>query len=368
MAPPVEVLIRRPAPDSSDAFSTLIVPSTLMRASFAGSATDLRTSICAARWKTVSGRARPKISAIARGSRMSASTSSAPPCRFSLLPVERSSRTVTSSPRSTRASTRFEPMKPAPPVTRARMSGVMVTMVRAQPAEPAAFGEGRPGPCYGRRPMRGLFVTFEGIDRSGKTTQARMLLDALGDDAVGVREPGGTEVGERVRELLKDTAFELSAEGEALLFAAARAELVAQVIRPALEQRRVVVSDRFLDSSLAYQGAARGLGVKDVAAVNALATGGLEPDLTFLLALDPAEAAGPRGESDRFEDEGRELQERVLAAYEELAASGSARWRRVDAARAPEQVHANVLAEVEAARGGRAEVASSARAPGGGTA
>src|SRR3954452_15066368 len=237
---------------------------------------------------------------------MSASTSSAPfpsaPSRFSGLPVERSSRTVTSSPRSTRASTRFEPMKPAPPVTRARMSGVMVTRGRARPAEPAAFGEGRPGPCYGRRPMRGLFVTFEGIDRSGKTTQARMLLDALGDDAVGVREPGGTEVGERVRELLKDPAVELSAEGEALLFAAARAELVAQVIRPALAHGRVVVSDRFLDSSLAYQGAARGLGVQEVAAVNALATGGLEPDLTFLLSLDPAEAEARAGQLDRFED------------------------------------------------------------------
>jgi dTMP kinase len=200
--------------------------------------------------------------------------------------------------------------------------------------------------------MRGLFVTFEGIDRSGKTTQARMLVEALGDDALGVREPGGTEVGERVRELLKDPAVELGAEGEALLFAAARAELVAQVIRPALEQGRVVVSDRFLDSSLAYQGGARGLGVEEVGAVNALATGGLEPDLTFLLALDPAAAESRAGESDRFEEEGRELQERVLAAYEELAAAGPERWRRIDASRSPEAVHAVVLAEVEAARSG----------------
>jgi dTMP kinase len=200
--------------------------------------------------------------------------------------------------------------------------------------------------------MRGLFVTFEGIDRSGKTTQARMLVDALGDEALGVREPGGTEVGERVRELLKDPAVELSAEGEALLFAAARAELVAQVIRPALEQGRVVVSDRFLDSSLAYQGAARGLGVEEVGAVNALATAGLEPDLTFLLELDTAAAAERAGESDRFEDEGAQLQERVRTAYDELAASGPERWRRIDAARSPEQVHQDVLASVEAARGG----------------
>jgi dTMP kinase len=200
--------------------------------------------------------------------------------------------------------------------------------------------------------MRGLFVTFEGIDRSGKTTQARLLCDALGGDALGVREPGGTEVGERVRDILKDPRARLGAEGEALLFAAARAELVAQVIRPALEAGLVVVSDRFLDSSLAYQGAARGLGVEEVERINRFATGGLVPDLTFLLSIDPDAAAARAGESDRFEDEGRGLQEAVLAAYEELAAADPGRWRRIDADRAPEDVHAEVLAEVEAARSG----------------
>ena len=198
--------------------------------------------------------------------------------------------------------------------------------------------------------MRGLFVTFEGIDRSGKTTQARLLVQALGPDALGVREPGGTEVGELVRDVLKDPAVELGPEGEALLFAAARAELVAQVIRPALEQGRVVVSDRFLDSSLAYQGAARGLGMEEVERLNAFATGGLAPDLTFLLAIDPAAAEARGGHSDRFEDEGRGLQQRVLAAYEELAVSEPRRWRRIEADRPPEQVHAEVLGEVEAAR------------------
>src|SRR4051794_38062974 len=119
--------------------------------------------------------------------------------------------------------------------------------------------------------MRGLFVTFEGIDRSGKTTQAERLREALAEDAVAVREPGGTEVGERIRELLKDPALELSPEGEALLFAAARAELVSQAIRPALREGRVVISDRFLDSSLAYQGFARGLGMDEVEQINRFA-------------------------------------------------------------------------------------------------
>ncbi len=200
--------------------------------------------------------------------------------------------------------------------------------------------------------MRGLFVTFEGIDRSGKTTQARLLCEQLGDEALGVREPGGTAVGERVRDLLKDAAVELGAEAEALLFAAARAELVAGVIRPALEEGRVVVSDRFLDSSLAYQGGARGLGVDEVERLNRMATGGLAPDITFLLDLDPGEAAARAGESDRFEDEGVTLQRTVRDTYERLLAAEPARWRRIDAARPPEQVHADVLAEVEAARSG----------------
>jgi dTMP kinase len=199
--------------------------------------------------------------------------------------------------------------------------------------------------------MRGLFVTFEGIDRSGKTTQAKLLTDVLGEDAFGVREPGGTEVGERVRELLKDPAVELGGEAEALLFAAARAELVAKVIRPALDAGKVVVSDRFLDSSLAYQGAGRRLGVEEVERINRFATGGLQPDLTLLLLIDPTAAASRAGEEDRFEGEGSGLQERVLAAYVELAAADPGRWRVIEADRPPEEIHADVLAEVEAARG-----------------
>ena len=196
--------------------------------------------------------------------------------------------------------------------------------------------------------MSGLFVTLEGIDRSGKTTQAALLLDALGQEAIGVREPGGTPAGERVRDVLKDPSVELSPEGEALLFAAARAQLVCDVIRPALAEGRVVVSDRYLDSSLAYQGSARGLGVEAIEAINTFATGGLEPDLTLLLDLDPAVAASRAGEEDRFEQ--AELQRRVHGAYEELAAADQGRWRRIDADRDPAEVHHDVLAEVRSAR------------------
>jgi len=202
--------------------------------------------------------------------------------------------------------------------------------------------------------VSGLFVTFEGIDRSGKTTQARMLCDALGDDCLPVREPGGTPVGERVRELLKDPSIEIGAAAEALLFAAARAELVSNVIRPALADGRVVVSDRFLDSSLAYQGHARGLGVEEVERINRFATGGLTPDLTILLSIEPENAAARAGEVDRFEDEGVRLQRAVLAAYEELADADPERWRRVDADRPPEEVHQDVLAAVQAMRAVRA--------------
>jgi dTMP kinase len=198
--------------------------------------------------------------------------------------------------------------------------------------------------------MRGLFVTFEGIDRSGKTTQAGLLVGALGDEALGVREPGGTAAGERVREVLKDPGVEVSPETEALLFAAARAELVNEVILPALQDGRVVVSDRFLDSSLAYQGGARGLGIEDVERVNHFATRGLKPDLTFLLDLSPEDAATRAGESDRFEDEGAGLQEAVGAAYERLMRTDPDRWRRIDAKRSPDEVHADVLAAVREAR------------------
>ena len=196
--------------------------------------------------------------------------------------------------------------------------------------------------------MPGLFVTLEGIDRAGKTTQARLLCEALGDRAVAVREPGGTAVGERVRELLKDPTVSVDGRTEALLFAAARAELVSDVIKPALADGKIVISDRFLDSSLAYQGGARGLGVEDVERVNEFATGGLRPDVTILLDLPLAAAAARAGvEVDRFEREGAGLQERVRATYSELAARDPDRWVLIAADRDPDEVHRDVLAVVE---------------------
>jgi dTMP kinase len=159
-------------------------------------------------------------------------------------------------------------------------------------------------------------------------------------------------MGERLRELLKDPAAAIDPRAEALLFAAARAEAVEQVIRPALEDGRVVVSDRFADSSLAYQGEARGLGSDAVRRLNDWATGGLTPDITFLLALEPDAAAARGAQGDRFENEGSGLQRRVQEAYEEMAAAEPERWRRLDAGRDPDELHAEVLAAVESALNG----------------
>jgi dTMP kinase len=144
----------------------------------------------------------------------------------------------------------------------------------------------------------------------------------------------------------------MSARTEALLFAAARAELVEAVIRPALEDGRVVVSDRYLDSSLAYQGHARGLGEDEVRRLNEWATAGLQPDLTVLLRIDPEDAAARAGAADRFEDEGLGLQRRVADAYKRLADAAPERWHAIDAMRGEDEVHADVLALVERARSG----------------
>lgn len=189
--------------------------------------------------------------------------------------------------------------------------------------------------------MRGIFITLEGQDGSGKTTAARALaasMQKLGREVILTREPGGTALGERVRSiLLDDESQRVSVTAEALLFAASRAQLVEEVIRPALERGGVVICDRFADSSLAYQWGARGLPLEPLKVVQVLATGGLEPDLTFLLDL-PVEQSlrrqGGRGaEANWLDRESAAFHEGVRQAYHSLAAASPARWRVIDATR-----------------------------------
>jgi dTMP kinase len=195
-----------------------------------------------------------------------------------------------------------------------------------------------------------LFISLEGIDGSGKSTQARLLVEALGEDTVAIREPGGTEAAERIRELLADPTVELEPLAELMLFLAARADLAERVIHPALEADRHVVADRFSDSSVAYQGAARGLGVGEVIGLCDTATDGLWPDLTLLLRIDPETGLGRAEGEDRFEREGLALQQAVAEAYEEIAQIASDRVVVIDATGSVEEVHGRVMEAVSARR------------------
>ena len=199
-----------------------------------------------------------------------------------------------------------------------------------------------------------MFIALEGVDGSGKTTQAARLAEALGEDTLLIREPGGTAAGERIRELLKDPDVRMDPMAELLLFLAARAQLVNEVIRPALEQRRDVVCDRFSDSTIAYQGHARELGVDRVRELCELATGGLRPDVTLLLRIHPevaAERMAAEGRAaDRFEGEGMDLQRRVAEGYELIAADDPERVRVVEASGDPDVVHTAVMAALRARR------------------
>jgi dTMP kinase len=216
-----------------------------------------------------------------------------------------------------------------------------------------------------------VFITLEGIDRSGKTTQAAMLAEALGPDTLLLREPGGTEAGERIRSLLKDPAVELNPGAELLLFGAARSALATEVIAPAKDSGRDVVCDRYMDSTVAYQGEAIGrffvdapeyegrtpleIGTELVEQMNSLVVGHCVPDLTVLIRVDP-ETAVARGQQrleaggDRFEGRGIEFQRQVAAAYDELARRHPERIVVVDGGDTPEAVHEAVLRVVEERR------------------
>jgi dTMP kinase len=183
-----------------------------------------------------------------------------------------------------------------------------------------------------------MFITFEGLDGSGKSTQAELLAEAVrgtGREVVTTREPGGTPLGEQVRDLLL-RGDEISPWAEAALFTAARAELVDRVIAPALDSGALVICDRYLDSSLAYQGVARGLGVDRVLELNLTAIRGQLPDRTFLLEIDPEDAARRVGqEGDRIEQEDERFRRQVANAYRLLAETFPQRIEVVDGNRPP---------------------------------
>jgi len=200
--------------------------------------------------------------------------------------------------------------------------------------------------------LKGVFVTFEGLDGCGKSTQMELLAEALRERGYVVlvtREPGGTLLGEAIRDLLLDPRYHgMSARAEALLYAAARAHLVSQVIRPALEDGQVVLCDRYLDSSLAYQGYGRSLGTDDIVTLNVWATECLFPDLTLFLDLDDSiRSSRLAAVPDRLEAEDDEFHQRVAEGYRELLTAHPHRIRRVDARGSEAEVFERVRAVVE---------------------
>ena len=201
---------------------------------------------------------------------------------------------------------------------------------------------------------RGTLITIEGLDGAGKSTLAEALQRELSSRGVRVellREPGGVELAERIRTLVKDPSLAVSPRAEALLYAAARAQLVAERLEPLLEEGALVLLDRFVDSSLAYQGAGRSLGVEQVRAINLFATGLLEPDRTLLLRISPQagrERQRERAlEPDRLEREDEEFFAAIASAYDDLAREEPARVRVIDAGQAPEQVLDDALAAMQ---------------------
>ncbi|MGI6546385.1 MAG: dTMP kinase [Fastidiosipilaceae bacterium] len=202
---------------------------------------------------------------------------------------------------------------------------------------------------------KGKLITFEGIDGSGKSTQIRLLTQALKRDEIPfllAREPGGTPVGESIREILLNSAHrEMDAVTELFLFEAARAQLIRDLIRPALDAGKLVLLDRFTDSTVAYQGYGRGLGVDRVTALNDAATSGLIPDRTFLLDL-PAEEGIDRmrrsrpGKSDRLDTEGLDFTRRVREGYLEVARQSAERVTVIDALRPIEAIESDIYGKI----------------------
>ncbi len=200
---------------------------------------------------------------------------------------------------------------------------------------------------------RGRLITIEGIDGAGKTTLAAALVDTLtarGVDVLALREPGGVPAAERIRELVIDPDLHVSARTEALLYAAARAQLVEEALEPMLRAGKWLLLDRFIDSSLAYQGGGRELGIDAVRAINEFAIRTARPDRTLLLAID-SELGRSRSRSrsaapDRLEREQNDFFDRTAAAYLELAAEDPDRIRRIDAAQPPDDVLAAALREL----------------------
>jgi len=199
--------------------------------------------------------------------------------------------------------------------------------------------------------VRGRLITIEGLDGAGKSTLATSLaaaLEARGCRVELLREPGGVEVSERIRALVKDPGLAVSPRAEALLYAAARAQLVEELLVPALASGALLLLDRFVDSSLAYQGAGRALGVEEIRVINRFATGGLQPDRTLLLRIVPARGrarqAGRAQAPDRLEQEHDGFFEQVAAAYEALARAEPERMRTIDAEQPPEHVLRDALA------------------------
>jgi len=201
-----------------------------------------------------------------------------------------------------------------------------------------------------------LFITFEGPDGSGKSTQVKLLSEVLcaaGYEVLTVREPGGTTISEQIRDVVHSLRNrEMSDRAECLLYNAARAQLVDQLIVPHLRRRGgIVLCDRYADSTLAYQGYGRGLELAAVKAVIAFATHNLQPDVTFYLDIEVEEGINRRkrggGEWNRLDDQALEFHRRVRAGYLQMAAEEPQRWIRIDAARAVEEIQADIRAEVE---------------------